>query len=221
MVGLAAAISFAATRPTRGELAGPLVLLGASTAGTLLVCAGARFTLTAMRLALTDALTGLPNQRSFQQCIQRELIRAEARNAILTLCLIDIDDFKRVNDLFGHPVGDVVLAQVGARLRQDGEAFRLGGDEFALLLPAHRADEAFPVAQSVLSRVAALDLGPVGSVTASAGIASSPGQASDRDELIRRADRALYRAKEQGKNRVATIAREPGSSASAAPAGAP
>jgi HD-GYP domain-containing protein (c-di-GMP phosphodiesterase class II) len=95
-----------------------------------------------------------------------------------------------------------VLAQVGARLRQNGEAFRLGGDEFALLLPGEDAEGALPVARSVLARIAALDLGEVGSVTASAGIASFPGQAFDRDELIRLADSALYWAKEHGKNRV-------------------
>jgi diguanylate cyclase (GGDEF)-like protein/putative nucleotidyltransferase with HDIG domain len=158
--------------------------------------------LRAMRLALTDPLTGLANHRSFQERVQRELTGAEARDIAFTLCMIDIDDFKRVNDLFGHPVGDRVLAQVGARLRQNGEAFRLGGDEFALLLPARSADEALPVAQNVLERIASLDLGDVGSVTASAGIASFPGQAFDRDELIRLADSALYWAKEHGKNRV-------------------
>jgi diguanylate cyclase (GGDEF)-like protein/putative nucleotidyltransferase with HDIG domain len=158
--------------------------------------------LRAMRLALTDPLTGLANHRSFQERVQRELTGAEARDIAFTLCMIDIDDFKRVNDLFGHPVGDRVLAQVGARLRQNGEAFRLGGDEFALLLPARTADEALPVAQNVLERIASLDLGDVGSVTASAGIASFPGQAFDRDELIRLADSALYWAKEHGKNRV-------------------
>jgi diguanylate cyclase (GGDEF)-like protein len=158
--------------------------------------------LRAMRLALTDPLTGLANHRSFQERMQRELQSAEARDVPMTLCMIDIDDFKRVNDLFGHPVGDNVLAQVGARLRQNGEAFRLGGDEFALLLPGEDAEGALPVARSVLARIAALDLGEVGSVTASAGIASFPGQAFDRDELIRLADSALYWAKEHGKNRV-------------------
>jgi diguanylate cyclase (GGDEF)-like protein len=172
----------------------------------------------AMRLALTDPLTGLANNRSFQERVQRELERAEARNVAFSLCLIDLDDFKRVNDLFGHPVGDNVLAQVGARLRRNGEVFRLGGDEFALLLPARSAEEAYPVAESVLSRIGALDLGDVGSVTASAGIASFPAQAPDRDELILRADGALYWAKQHGKNRVATFTRELGYSAPA-PAG--
>ncbi|MGH3084780.1 MAG: diguanylate cyclase, partial [Gaiellaceae bacterium] len=175
--------------------------------------------LSAMRLSLTDPLTGLPNHRAFQERIQRELGRAEARNVAVSLCLIDIDDFKRVNDLFGHPVGDSVLAQVSTRLRQNGEVFRLGGDEFALVLRARDAEETYPVAQRVLSRIAALDLGDIGRVTASAGIASVPPQALDRDELILCADRALYRAKEDGKNRVATFTRELGYSAPA-PAGA-
>jgi diguanylate cyclase (GGDEF)-like protein len=169
----------------------------------------------AMRLALTDPLTGLANHRAFQERVRRELERAEAQNVAFSLCLIDLDDFKRVNDLFGHPVGDNVLAQVGARLRRNGEVFRLGGDEFALLLPARSAEEAYPVARSVLSRIAALDLGEVSSVTASAGIASFPAQAPDRDELIRRADCALYWAKQHGKNRVATFTRELGYSATA------
>ena len=200
-------------------------LLSAALVGPLLAISlyqrSAYQALSAMRLALTDPLTGLANHRSFHECVRRELVRAGARNVPFTLCLIDIDDFKCVNDLFGHPVGDNVLAQVGARLRQNGEVFRLGGDEFALLLPTRNVEEAFPVAQSVLSRIAALDLGDVGSVTASAGIASFPTQALDRDELIRRADSALYWAKGHGKNRAATFARELDHAAPAAAAAAP
>jgi diguanylate cyclase (GGDEF)-like protein/putative nucleotidyltransferase with HDIG domain len=158
--------------------------------------------LRAMRLALTDPLTGLGNHRSFQERLQRELHRAEANGEPFTLCMIDIDDFKRINDLFGHPAGDRILAQVGNRLRQNGEAFRLGGDEFALLLPGLAADDALSTSSSVLARIATLELDDVGSVTASAGIAGYPGQAFDRDELIRLADSALYWAKEHGKNRV-------------------
>jgi diguanylate cyclase (GGDEF)-like protein len=116
--------------------------------------------------------------------------------------MIDVDDFKRINDLFGHPVGDRVLAQVGSRLRQNGEAFRLGGDEFALLLPGRTAESALSTASAVLARISTLELADVGSVTASAGIAGFPRQAFDRDELIRLADSALYWAKEHGKNRV-------------------
>jgi diguanylate cyclase (GGDEF)-like protein len=158
--------------------------------------------LRAMRLALTDPLTGLGNHRSFHERLQRELLDAEAEGEPFTLCMIDIDDFKRINDLYGHPVGDRILAQVGGRLRQNGEAFRLGGDEFALLLPGLPAEEAMATAASVLARIGSLELADVGSVTASAGVAGFPRQAFDRDELIRLADSALYWAKEHGKNRV-------------------
>ena len=181
-------------------------LLSAALVGPLLAISlyqrSAYQALRAMRLALTDPLTGLGNHRSFHERLQRELLNAEADGAAFTLCMLDIDDFKRINDLYGHPVGDRVLAQVGGRLRQNGEAFRLGGDEFALLLPGLTADEAQGTAASVLARISALDLDDVGSVTASAGVAGFPLQAFDRDELIRLADSALYWAKEHGKNRV-------------------
>src|SRR5918992_2852108 len=158
--------------------------------------------LRAMRLAQTDPLTGLGNHRSFQERLKSELLDAETQAQPFTLCMIDVDDFKRINDLYGHPAGDRVLALVGSRLRQNGEAFRLGGDEFALLLPGLTADDALATASSVLARIGMLELDDVGSVTASAGVAGFPQQAFDRDELIRLADSALYWAKEHGKNRV-------------------
>src|SRR5260221_10030440 len=89
----------------------------------------------AMRRALTDPPGGLGNHRHFHERLQRELTQAEHDGQTLSLCLVDIDDFKRINDHYGHPVGDRVLGQVAARLRQGGESFRLGGDEFAVLLP--------------------------------------------------------------------------------------
>jgi diguanylate cyclase (GGDEF)-like protein/putative nucleotidyltransferase with HDIG domain len=155
-----------------------------------------------MRLALTDPLTGLGNHRHFHERLERELQHANERNLPLTLCFVDVDDFKRINDRFGHPAGDRVLSQLAARLRQTGEAFRLGGDEFALLLPGYGESAALTAASSVIERIAALDLEQVGSVTVSAGVAISPQHAADRDELIRLADSALYWAKEYGKNRV-------------------
>ena len=91
--------------------------------------------LDAMRLALTDPLTGLGNHRHFHERLGEALVEAEEKGLPLSVCILDIDNFKEVNDRLGHPKGDHVLAQVAARLRQDGEAFRIGGDEFALLLP--------------------------------------------------------------------------------------
>jgi diguanylate cyclase (GGDEF)-like protein len=158
--------------------------------------------LRAMRLALTDPLTGLGNHRHFHERLQRELLNAEEQDRPLTLCFVDIDDFKKINDRFGHPSGDRVLSQIGGRLRQGGEAFRLGGDEFALLLAEHDETMALAAANSILERIAALDLDHIGNVTVSAGLATFPVQGHGRDELIRLADSALYWAKEHGKNRV-------------------
>ena len=155
-----------------------------------------------MRLALTDPLTGLGNHRHFHERLERELIKAEGNRCSFSLCLVDVDDFKRVNDLFGHPAGDLVLSRLATSLRQNGEAFRLGGDEFALLLPEYNEDEAIETASAIIERIAKLPLDQVGSVTVSAGVATFPRQAPDRGELIRLADSALYWAKENGKNRV-------------------
>jgi diguanylate cyclase (GGDEF)-like protein len=162
----------------------------------------------AMRLALTDPLTGLGNHRSFHERLQRELVNAEAEGTSLALCLVDLDDLKTINDRFGHPSGDLVLGQVASRLRQGGESFRLGGDEFAVLLPRQEERQATAVARSIVERVAALHVDGVGTVTVSAGVATYPTQGSGRDELIRLADSALYWAKKDGKNRVRAYAAE-------------
>jgi diguanylate cyclase (GGDEF)-like protein/putative nucleotidyltransferase with HDIG domain len=156
----------------------------------------------AMKLALTDPLTGLGNHRHFHERLQRELLDAQDSGTALTLCLIDVDDFKGINDRFGHPTGDRVLSQLASRLRQGGEAFRLGGDEFALLLPGQNAAGAFAAAAAVVGRLSGSTLEPVGRVTVSAGVATFPSQGVVRDELIRLADSALYWAKEHGKNQV-------------------
>jgi diguanylate cyclase (GGDEF)-like protein/putative nucleotidyltransferase with HDIG domain len=158
--------------------------------------------LKAMRLALTDPLTGLGNHRHFHERLQRDLDDAQERGVALTLCLLDIDNFKQINDRFGHPVGDRVLAQVAARLRQGGEAFRLGGDEFALLLPRRDEHEGFSIAKSIIERVADAACEHGGHVSISAGIATYPQHGVERSELVRVADSALYLAKEHGKNRV-------------------
>jgi diguanylate cyclase (GGDEF)-like protein len=158
--------------------------------------------LRAMRLALTDPLTGLGNHRHFHDRLARELQVAEEGDEPLTLCFLDIDDFKQINDSHGHPAGDRVLSQVAARLRQDGEAFRLGGDEFALIFAGRDESETVDAAGAIVNRMAALELENIGSITVSAGIASFPYHAAELDELIRLADSALYWAKEHGKNRV-------------------
>jgi diguanylate cyclase (GGDEF)-like protein/putative nucleotidyltransferase with HDIG domain len=158
--------------------------------------------LSAMRLALTDPLTGLGNHRHFHERLQRELTLARESGEPVSLLFLDVDDFKQVNDRFGHPAGDRLLSQVAARLRQGGEAFRLGGDEFAVLMPATRETAAADAARSIVARIGELELTDLGGITVSAGVATYPHHGGDRDSLIRLADGALYWAKEHGKNRV-------------------
>ena len=177
-------------------LAGPLVAISLYQRST-------HRALSAMRLALTDPLTGLGNHRHFHERLQREMALADEADTLVSLCFLDVDDFKRINDRFGHPAGDRVLSLVAARLRQGGEAFRLGGDEFAVLLPGRRrAGRARGRASRSSPASANADLGPVGSITVSAGVATYPQHGRERDSLIRLADGALYWAKEHGKNQV-------------------
>jgi diguanylate cyclase (GGDEF)-like protein len=163
-------------------LAGPLAAL-------LLYGRSTHAAIGAMRLALTDPLTGLGNRRHFQERLQRELALAEKRLTPLSLCLLDVDDFKRVNDEAGHVAGDEVLVEVSSRLRSGGEAFRLGGDEFALLLPGEAVRRRIRSVRAVGDRV-----------TASIGVSTFPPVAAV--DVVREADAALYRSKELGKDRV-------------------
>jgi diguanylate cyclase (GGDEF)-like protein len=178
-----------------GALVGPLLAIALYQRSTFRE-------LRAMRLALTDPLTGLGNHRHFHDRLEHELADSRAQGYPLSLCLVDVDDFKRINDRFGHPGGDKVLAQLATNLRQGGEAFRLGGDEFAILLPGRDDEGAQLAAQAIVDRIVTLELPPAGQVTVSAGIATVPKGEIARDELVRRADSALYWAKEYGKNQV-------------------
>jgi diguanylate cyclase (GGDEF)-like protein len=163
--------------------------------------------LRAIRLALTDPLTGLGNHRSFHDSLNRDLGRSRTTGAPVTLCLLDVDDFKRVNDRYGHPEGDRVLVRVASRLRQGGETFRLGGDEFAILLPGQDEAAGLVTATTIAERISALGSELGSTVSISVGIATCPSQSTDPEELIRLADDAMYRAKDDGKNRVAVAAR--------------
>jgi diguanylate cyclase (GGDEF)-like protein len=185
-----------------GALVGPLLAIA-------LYQRSAHRALRAMRLALTDPLTGLGNHRHFHERLREELQDARRNRRPLALCLADIDDFKLVNDRFGHLAGDRVLAEVAARLRQGGESFRLGGDEFALLLPQSSEESARRTAGSIVERVAALELEEVGSVTVSVGLAIGDPARGGQGDLIRRADGALYAVKQGGKNSLELAGPEP------------
>ena len=158
--------------------------------------------LAAMRLALTDPLTGLGNHRHFHERLDHDLDEAEEKGLPVSLCILDIDNFKELNDTLGHPKGDLVLSQVAGRLRQDGEAFRIGGDEFALLLPGRDEREALSIADGVIRRVSLLEAVPGLAVRLSAGVVTYPQLGLDRSEIVAVADQAMYLAKEHGKGRV-------------------
>lgn len=150
--------------------------------------------------AASDPLTGLGNHRSFHKTLRDEAAVAELNNAPLGLIVVDIDGFKGVNDSLGHLAGDQLLREVAAALSQvvDKQAvYRYGGDEFAVILPG--CDQANAVAKAELLKGATL--GGSG-ITASFGVASYPESAQTSQELVYRADMAMYWAKSAGKNRV-------------------
>jgi diguanylate cyclase (GGDEF)-like protein len=166
------------------------------------------------RQAITDDLTGLVNRRRFIEAFQAAIERARTFGEPLTVILADLDDFKRINDAFGHHGGDVVLRWfadlVRSHVRDVDVPGRIGGEEFAILLPGTDAERAANVAERMRSSLSASPV-PVSaerkvSVTASFGVADL-GADDSGDDLLRAADDALYRAKSQGKNRVATSAK--------------
>ena len=157
--------------------------------------------------AATDALTGLPNNRAVQDTIKRMVAQASRSVSPLSAALLDLDHFKRINDAYGHSRGDEVLAAVAtvlrSSLRESDFVGRYGGEEFVLLLPDTGRDQAVVVAEKVRVAVASLGLSEISQpVTASLGVATVPDDAADADTLIRAADRALYAAKGNGRNRV-------------------
>ena len=155
---------------------------------------------TATAMALTDSLTGIGNRRHFDERLASELERAERLRIPFSLCLLDIDDFKTINDTYGHAAGDEVLAATASCLRRDGEAFRCGGDEFAILLPGYPEVAAAEAAAAIRGRVAQLTDPGGCPLVLSAGTATLSPTSSDADSLLRAADAALYaRKKDRGR----------------------
>jgi two-component system, cell cycle response regulator len=161
------------------------------------------------QMALTDGLTGLNNHRTFQLGLDNMLIRARRQSSSICLILCDIDHFKKINDMYGHPFGDQVLKKVAEILklsiRKVDLAARYGGEEFALILEASDEEGAIIQSERVRHSIEELRFSSKGekiSITMSFGLASYPVDGDNKAELIDRADQALYCAKESGRNRT-------------------
>jgi diguanylate cyclase (GGDEF)-like protein len=160
--------------------------------------------------AAIDPVSGLFNRRYFGARLEEELQRADRYGLSVGLLMIDVDNFKQINDGYGHLVGDTVIRDVADVLRRSVRVFdictRFGGDEFAVVMPSSGAEDAMRIADRIRERIESHrpkdDLGP-STVTASIGLTVSSAGTSARD-LISNADQALYRAKREGKNRVTT-----------------
>jgi diguanylate cyclase (GGDEF)-like protein len=183
----------------------PLTVLGAVVSGSLELAWSYE---EVDRRSRTDPLTGLYNRHHFGEQLQASLSAADRYGQPVSLLLIDIDHFKKVNDTWGHEAGDAVLRQV-ARLLQEGvrdvDVVRYGGEEMAMLLPRTRSDDAVEVAERLRARIASTVVRHRGAeitVTASFGVATYPETVKVRDQLFPSADKALYIAKHDGRNCV-------------------
>jgi diguanylate cyclase (GGDEF)-like protein/putative nucleotidyltransferase with HDIG domain len=156
--------------------------------------------------AQTDALTGLFNHRAFHELLRKELLRASAAHATVALVMLDLDDFKRVNDVYGHAIGDTVLAEVAellrAAVRQGDTICRIGGEEFAIVIPGGDVDVALALARRLAGRLEEKDFEPAGRISVSLGVAIGPLHAANPRELVACAEAAMMTAKARGKHRV-------------------
>jgi diguanylate cyclase (GGDEF)-like protein len=164
----------------------------------------------ARRRAITDDLTGLHNRRFLDDALDEQLAQARVAGGHFSLIMMDLDHFHGINDAYGQPFGDQVIATVAPCVTENIDeadiAGRYGGDEFVVILPSRTADQALEIAERIREAVAALQItapdGTVVPVTTSQGIAQYPQHARDTESLREAADKALYIAKEAGRNRA-------------------
>jgi diguanylate cyclase (GGDEF)-like protein len=163
------------------------------------------------QMAITDSKTGVYNYRFFYERLVDEMRRHRSKNRPLSVIFLDLDDLKGINDRFGHQVGDDVLAQVAslivANVRETDEVARYGGEEFVVLLPGATGEMSLAVAERIRTAVEAHEFSTrSGSrplrVTVTAGVATYPEHATEPEELVFRADEAMYQGKHRGRNRV-------------------
>ncbi len=163
----------------------------------------------AERLAITDPLTSLLNRRFLEEKLSNELIRAKAYNNYLSIVMADIDHFKRINDTYGHKVGDEVLKALAlilkANTRGNDTVARYGGEEFVIILSNVSKYDAYRIAERIRLEVEDTSFEEIGvpeKITVSFGISCFPEDGEDAIDLLKKADQALYQAKSQGRNRV-------------------
>jgi len=160
--------------------------------------------------AIHDALTGLYNRRYLEDTLERELYRAQRRNASLCVVMLDLDHFKQFNDTFGHTAGDALLREVGRILREHVRksdiVCRYGGEEFVLVLPDASLEDTHQRVVQICALVKNLQIRHgehlLGIMTVSAGIAGAHARVTTASELLQEADAALYTAKQAGRDRV-------------------
>lgn len=154
-----------------------------------------------------DHLTGLANRRRFRVALAREVERWRRYGVPCALLLLDIDHMKQINDRFGHPAGDTVIRHIANTLaavsRDNDTAARVGGEEFALLLSSISEEKAAAAAERLRAVLAERSVGEVGKISVSIGVAACPAHANSERGLYAASDRALYVAKNEGRNRVA------------------
>ncbi|MEW6207879.1 MAG: sensor domain-containing diguanylate cyclase [Acidobacteriota bacterium] len=159
--------------------------------------------------AMTDALTGLYNHRYFQERLEREIKLADRNDTHLSLIMLDLDHLKRINDTYGHRKGDAALTHVARMMRSSFRDIdicaRYGGEEFVAILPQCGREDALKAAERLREAIASTPVRQIGQVTASIGVATYPESAVSQEELIEMADRAMYVAKESGRNRVRSL----------------
>lgn len=160
------------------------------------------------RQAVIDGLTGVANRRSFNEMLAREYERARRYDHPLSLVMIDLDHLKKINDTYGHQAGDEAIRAIGTVLRQSSRSVdlpaRYGGEEFCVLLPNTEIDMAEQLAERLRRLINEVEIPQVGLISASIGVATFPQHADDPDILLKRADEALYVAKQAGRNQVKT-----------------